>query len=447
MRTYSYKHIWKISYPIILGYMAQNLVYVADTAFLGRISEVALGAAAIAGLYYMAVFMLGMGFGTGAQIIIARRFGEGKNSSIGKVLDHSFYFLCCFAVLVFFVLKYISPFIFNELLSSSNINLATMEYLDYRAYGIFFAFVNVGFRAFYVGIGNTKVLIWSTGIMAIVNIVLDYFLIFGMGGFPEMGIAGAAIASVISEAFTTAYFFWYSIKSNKKESSLKKQYGFFKYPKLDFIQLKSMLRTAVPVMFQNFISLGGWFAFYLIIEGMGERPLAVSNIIRSIYLILMIPGIAFYSVTYSLTSSVMGKNQPEQIKPLLKRIIGLGFVFSSILSLGLMLFPYEVVSVYTNNQGLITATIPTLFIIALALLILPFSMITFAAVSGTGNTKASLYLETLTVIIYLLCTHWFANILKWEVHQVWYTEWIYLIVIGLFSFIFFKTAKWKSAKV
>lgn len=227
MSSYSYKNIWKITYPIILGYMAQNLVYVVDTAFLGRVSEVALGAAAIAGLYYMAVFMLGMGFGTGTQIIIARRYGEGEYASIGKVMDHTFYFLLCFAVIIFLLLKYVSPLIFDELLSSKDVNLATMEYLDYRAFGIFFAFINVGFRAFYVGIGNTRVLIWSTSIMAIVNIILDYVLIFGHWGFPEMGIAGAAIASVISEGFTTAYFLWYSIKKSKAGISLKKQYAFF----------------------------------------------------------------------------------------------------------------------------------------------------------------------------------------------------------------------------
>jgi len=283
--------------------------------------------------------------------------------------------------------------------------------------------------------------------MAIVNIILDYALIFGHWGFPEMGIAGAAIASVISEAFTTLYFLWYSNKKTKTSLSLKNQYRFFTYPTIDKKLLKSMFNTSLPVMFQNFISLWGWFLFYLIIEGMGERPLAVSNIIRSIYLILMIPGIAFYSVTYSLVSSTMGKKQPEHIKPLLKRIISLGFIFSLCLAILIMLFPAEVVSIYTNNPDLINATIPTLNIIALALLILPLSMITFAAVSGTGNTRASLYLEIATVIIYLLCTYWFANILKWEVHQVWYTEWIYLIVIGLLSYTYFKTANWKSAKV
>ncbi|MFH1322176.1 MAG: MATE family efflux transporter [Bacteroidota bacterium] len=196
----SYKQIWHITYPIILGSVAQNIVYVVDTAFLGRVSEVALGAAAIAGLFYVAIFMLGMGFGTGAQIIIARKNGENDYAGIGKVVDHSFYFLFVFAFVLFLLIKFASPVFLEQIVSSNDVYNATAEYLDYRAWGIFFALINVTFRAFYIGIASTKVLIWSTAVMATVNVLLDYCLIFGNWGFPEMGIGGAAIASVVSEA-------------------------------------------------------------------------------------------------------------------------------------------------------------------------------------------------------------------------------------------------------
>ena len=77
----TYKHIWKISGPIILGLVAQNLLNVIDTIFLGRVGEVALGAGAIGGLFYLAVVMLGIGFGTGTQILIGRRNGEKNFAS------------------------------------------------------------------------------------------------------------------------------------------------------------------------------------------------------------------------------------------------------------------------------------------------------------------------------------------------------------------------------
>ena len=174
----SYSNIWRITYPIILGSLAQNFVYIADTAFLGRVSEVALGAAAIGGLFYVAIFMVGMGLVTGSQIIIARRKGGKQIQDIGGIVDHSFYLLIGFSFLLFLIIKWVSPSLLLPAISSGGVYVASMEYLDYRVYGIFFAFINVVFRAFYVGIGDTKVLIWSTASMALVNIVLDYCLIF-----------------------------------------------------------------------------------------------------------------------------------------------------------------------------------------------------------------------------------------------------------------------------
>ena len=79
----TYNRIWQVAYPIILGSIAQNILNFTDTVFLGRLGEIALGAGAIGGLFYLAVIMLGLGFGTGAQIIIARRLGEGRFSDIG----------------------------------------------------------------------------------------------------------------------------------------------------------------------------------------------------------------------------------------------------------------------------------------------------------------------------------------------------------------------------
>jgi Na+-driven multidrug efflux pump len=74
-------------------------------------------------------------------------------------------------------------------------------------------------------------------------------------------------------------------------------------------------------------------------------------------------------------------------------------------------------------------------------------MVLFAAISGTGNTRMSLVLEVSTVVIYLVCTYYFAKILAWPVEQVWYTELVYLIILGTLSLVYFKTANWKAVKV
>ena len=102
----TYERIWLVAYPIILGSIAQNLINFTDTAFLGRVGEIALGAGALGGLFYLAVIMLGLGFGTGAQIIIARRYGEGKLKEVGPIVDHSALFLLVLAVFSFVLLRF-----------------------------------------------------------------------------------------------------------------------------------------------------------------------------------------------------------------------------------------------------------------------------------------------------------------------------------------------------
>src|SRR6056297_3390866 len=130
--TVSYKKIWNIAYPIILGSVIQNIIRVTDTAFLGHVGEVELGAAGIGSVFYMTFMMLGIGYGVGAQILVARRYGEGTHHLIGPTVEHAFYFLIVFAFIVIGVLElYLEP-IFELILSSPNIYEAALNYTAIR---------------------------------------------------------------------------------------------------------------------------------------------------------------------------------------------------------------------------------------------------------------------------------------------------------------------------
>ena len=94
---YTNKQIWSVSYPILLSLLAQNVINVTDTAFLGHVSEVALGASAMGGLFYICIFTIAFGFSTGSQIVIARRNGEGRYSDVGPVMIQGIMFLLLIA--------------------------------------------------------------------------------------------------------------------------------------------------------------------------------------------------------------------------------------------------------------------------------------------------------------------------------------------------------------
>ena len=198
MKAYCNRHIWQITYPILISLLMENMIGLTDTAFLGRVGEVELGASALAGVYYMAIFMLGFGFSIGVQILIARRNGEGRLREIGPIFQQGLLFLLFFAAVMFFVSKSFTPLLLRRLIDSDAVYTAAISYLDWRIYGFFFSFAAVLFRAFYVGTTNTRILTANSVVMVLTNVVLNYILIFGKLGLPALGITGAAIATFSS---------------------------------------------------------------------------------------------------------------------------------------------------------------------------------------------------------------------------------------------------------
>ena len=207
---YTNKEIWNVTYPIFLGLLAQNVINVTDTAFLGHVGEVALGAAAMGGLLYICIYTVAFGFSVGSQILIARRNGEGNYRSVGPVMWQGTVFSFVMAVVLLGVMYLSAAPLVRMLITSDDIFHATYEFFTWRIWGFLFAFVNVMFRALYIGITQTKVLTMNAIVMAVINVFLDYVLVFGAWGFPEMGVRGAALASVIAEASSMLFFFIYT---------------------------------------------------------------------------------------------------------------------------------------------------------------------------------------------------------------------------------------------
>lgn len=438
----SAKNILKISYPIILTLTAQNIINVTDTAFLGRVSEVALGASAIAGVFYFAVFMVGFGFSQGAQILIGRRNGEENFSQIGPIFNNSLIFNGLFAVLLFIITLLGMPFLMKLLVSSEHIYVATMEYLDWRIYGYFFVFLNVVFRSFYVGITDTRILTTSAIITAITNVLFDYVLIFGKFGFPELGIAGAAIASVIAEATTLGYLFLHTLIF----TDIKK-YGIFSSLKVDFKTLKQILSISIFIMFQFLISISTWFLFFIFIERMGERPLAITNIGRSMYILLMIPASALSTTAGTLVSNLIGAGQKDEVMKTVNKIIRIALIFVAPLMILTFIFPGHFAHIYTDDLSLVVASIPVIRTVSIAIAFFAMANVVINAVSGTGSTKIAFYMEAVTLFFYISFVYYTAIVNPQKVYIVWFSEFIYWSLIGFFGYLYLLKGNWRKKEI
>lgn len=437
-----YKTIWRISFPIFLSLLAQNLIIVVDTAFLGSVGELELGASAIGGLFYVCMFIIGFGFATGTQILIGRRNGEKNYQQIGIYVDHTLYFLLVLAIFLMLFTRFFASGVLHRILSSENIYLYSVRFLDIRIWGLLFAFINMAYRAFYIGITQTRYLIYSALIMAVVNIVLDYLLIFGNYGFPKMGIEGAALASVIAEGASVIFFILITLI---KIDRIKYQLFFFRQLNLQII--KKTFDVSFFVMLQFFVSIATWFTFFLIMEQMGERPLASSNIIRSLYMIFTIPIFSLGSATNTMVSNLLGENKVNEILPTIYRVCKISFL--SILSIVIiaLIFRKQILSFYTADVSLIEFTLGPFYVVMGVFLLFSLSIILFNGVTGTANTRISLLIELIAITIYLSMAYYIAIVLKLSTQTVWFSEFVYFGILGILSIIYLKKGNWMNKKV
>lgn len=438
---YTNKQILKITFPVLVSLLMEHLIGLTDTAYLGRVGEVELGASALAGVYYLVIYMLGFGFSVGAQVLIARRNGEGNYHSIGDVFRQGTLFLLAFATLLFFCSHAYSPVLLRGLIESDAVFQATVDYIDWRVYGFFFSFVSVMFRAFYVGTTHTKILTASSLAMVGTNVILNYILIFGKLGLPALGIKGAAIASSISEAVSMLFFIIYTFKYVDY-----KKYDLFGKWRFEFRIFRQIMRVSVWIMIQNGIAFCGWFIFFVAMEHHGERPLAITNVVRSISSFLFMFVNAFASTSSSLVSNLIGAGKPEQVMGLCGRMIRICYYFVLPLGILIALFPELVLRIYTDNLDLIAGSVSSLWVMLSSYLIAVPAFIFFFSVSGTGNTQTALLIDMASIFVYVLYALWVGIRMHADVAVCWTTEHVYDLMI-LSAFFYLWKGNWQNKKL
>ncbi|WP_290427106.1 MATE family efflux transporter [Coprobacter tertius] len=437
------KEIWTVSYPILISLVVQNLINITDTAFLGRVGEVELGASALAGVYYMAVYMIGFGFSTGSQILMARRNGEKRFKDIGSIMLQSTFFLILLAALLWGLNDFCSPWFLRLMINSKEIYNATTEYLDYRIYGLFFSFISAMFRAFYVGITKTRILTVNAIIMAVSNIILNYIFIFGKFGCPAMGIGGAALGSVLSELISVIYYILYT---NVKVDT--KKYAFFDFTHFDPKVIVRVLNVSIWTMIQFFIPIITWFVFFVAIEHLGERQLAIANIVRSVSTIFFMPVNAFAATACTLVSNAMGAGHPDEVPRISLRIMKMCYMVILPLMLLVFLWPSLLLRIYTDNQELIQGSILSMYVMVLYYFLAVPGSIWFHTVAGTGNTRTTMVIETFTAFVYMVAIYVIILLFRpANVALCWFVEYIYWAVLLLLSWLYIKKARWQNKKI
>lgn len=440
--TYSYGSIWKVAYPILISLVMEQMIGLTDTAFLGRVGEIELGASAIAIVYYMVLFMIGFGFSIGAQIIIGRRNGEGNFRDTGKVFWHGLYFVLGLSVILILLSEILSPWLMKLMVSSDAIYSAALSYVRWRLPGMVFAFITAMFRAFYVGTTQTRTLTLNSIVMVASNILLNWVLIFGHLGLPALGITGAAIGSSLAELVSLIFFVIYT-----RVGCDRMKYGLERPAVFDAAELRSMMPVCTWTMIQHTVSVSTWFIFFLYIEHLGERALAVSNIVRGVSGIIWVVLQAFSSTCSTLVSNIIGEGRQDKVMSLIKRILKLSYGIVGIIMILIFMFPQTVTHIYTDIPELVTGAVPAMLVMVSSYIVAVGGQIFFLAVSGTGSTRTAFRLELVALVIYTIYCTVMAGMMKMDVAICWTAEYIYSGVLLICSWRYMATGHWKNRRI
>ncbi|MFT4761931.1 MAG: putative MATE family efflux protein [Paraglaciecola sp.] len=451
----SYKQILSISTPIMLGSAVQILIACTDGAFLFVNSETDFATIGFVGQFYLIVAAIGFGFSRGGQTIIARRMGEGKKEEVGRSFYAMLYFELGLALVMFAFMRFGCDWFFSLLLEQENylIHQKSLEYLNYRSLGVFFSYIGVAFVALYTGVARPMFIIVDTLVLAVVNFILNYALIFGKWGFPEMGIAGAGLASTIAEGVAFIGFILYLIFDKKAHS-----YQIFKVPNIDFKLIKDQFYIGAPAVAQAIVGLGSGFVFYSIVENLGQRALAINNLVRYTYMALSIPCWGFASGVNTLVSNFIGQRRRQAVIPIIYKTAKVCTYVTLFIALPFILFPEiyayfnppsaEMLNTETKSYlwELIQDAQPMLLLLIPILVLFCFGGTYFNGLTGTGATYVGLKMQIVVVAIYLVYLNLAIKYFESGLFGAWTAELVYWGLILGATIWYLKSKRWYNLK-
>jgi MATE family multidrug resistance protein len=438
------RDIMKMALPISLAILVPQINFITNNIFLGHLDQAgnALSAAGITGVFYLLFAVIGQGLNSGLQSLISRRAGEGRIEEIGKLFSQSLIISLILSAAGILLTWFLAPYILSFSLHSEDLRQQATQFLRIRIWGLPFLYIYQMRNALLVGTNQSKFLVYGTLAETVVNIVLDYGLIFGHLGLPALGFNGAAISSIFAEASGMGVVF---LVIHAK--GISRELQLYKHWKFDPANIRLILTQSSPLVFQYTIAITSWVFFYILVEHHGRQALAISNTMRNIFGLFGVFTWAFASTTNAMVSNIIGQGQENRVLLLIGKITKLSMSFAIAVAVLLNIFPGLFLSVYGQDPAFTAAAIPVIRIVSTALVMMSFSTVWLNAVTGTGNTRINLLIEFITIIFY--CFYVYFVLERWHLSLVagWISEWVYWLSIFSMSFLYIRSGRWKGKVV
>ena len=421
----------KVTIPASVGSLFQTFYNLVDTWFAGKISAEAIGAIAKSFPIYFTIIAVGVGIGAATNAMIGNSIGEKKERVASMYIAQSLIFALVISVLVTIFGLNASNFLLGVMGSDVSGIALTREYLDIIFYGTFIVLIQISLNGTLNAQGDTRsyrnVLIFSF----FLNIFLNPLFIWGYGFIPGFGIAGLAIATVISQLIGTIYLA-YKVNNCKIKEYLKLQCFI---PKFDY--LKPLTTQAVPVMFSMLFIGVGIFNILYFIGQFGDLATAGYGAALRVEQVFLLPVIGLNTAVLSIGGQNFGAKAYDRIRELYKKALLFGSSFMAISGIIIFFGAEFFVSLFTDNQEAIKSGAIYLKVAALIGPIYPVFFITTAVFQAVKKPLYSLYLSILRLTAFPFLSLWYViNIRGGDYEDIFYTimatNWIMGIAVLIF---------------
>lgn len=438
-----YKDIFRLALPAIAGLSTQMVVSLVDAAMVGRLenTKYVLAAMGIGVLATWALVSFFSSLATGTHVIVARKYGEKDYDACSVALNNSIIIALTLGVGVMFTALFAAKHFAHLLAADPIVGDYAAQFIFYRFIGIPAFLISVSYRGFFFGINKTKIFMFSGIMTNILNIVFNYFLIYGsFGVVPKMGLAGAGLGSTLATTFDFLFYFTVS-----QLPSYRHRYRILKNFKIDFSVIKKIYKISLPVSFQNVFILLGFLSFITIMGFIGIKEQAATQAVISTLFISFLPCFGFGIAAQTLVGNSIGSRKFNLAKIYGLETAKVATYYTILLGIVFILLPQYVLTIITTNQAIIDVAKPALRIAGFAQMFYASGVVLANGLQSAGKTLFVMLSESITnLLVFVPLAYFFGIFLKGGLIGAWLALPVYIIMYSSVIFIKFKYGNWKT---
>ena len=447
-RENGYKQVLLIAFPLILSTGSWSIQQFVDRMYLSWYSPDALAAAMPTGILSFTIVAIFLGTSGYASTFVAQYTGAGRPERVGPAMWQGIYFAIIGGLVVSSTFFLADP-IFDAVGHEDNVKALEKEYWKYLAIGGFLPIGRAAVSSFFNGRGKTYPVMWASLAGMSMNVVLNYILIFGKLGFPEMGIGGAGLATIISEMFSLIILFYMAL-SGENNARFKTISG-CRFDKPLFLRL---IRFGMPNGIQFFLDIAAFSIFILLIGRLGTPELAASNIALNVSMLSFMPMIGMGITVSILVGQSLGGNRPDMASRATFSAMQMAFIYMGSIACLYLVVPQLFIYPFSANadpaefQEIKVHAMTAMKFVAAWALLDSIAIVISSALKGAGDTKfIMLAIIGLSIIFLILPTYLALEVFDLGLKAAWSAGLAYIISLSVAYGLRYKSGKWMSMRV